>query len=84
MHVRATDDALTVRPRRVTAFLPLRFVFDNTRGSRRSTFRVAGLPLVQLPGGLKATQRSPGERPGRLRISAGRGRVAILRVKAGG
>lgn len=84
VRLRATDEDLTIRPRRVPAFIPLEFVLDNSRGTRTAVFRVPGQPVAEEAAGVKGGQRSAGERPGRLRISAGRGRVAVLRVVAGG
>lgn len=71
VEVRATADATTVAPRRIAAFLPVRFVV------RGSPVRVAGL------GRVKKELRSPGLEPGRVRI-VGRGGPAVLRVVSGG
>ena len=69
--VRANRSGTTVRPRRVAAFLPVRFV---TRGR---PVRVSGI------GRVRDEFRSPGLEPGRVRIT-GPGGTATLLVRSGG
>lgn len=83
VRIRATDERVTVRPRVVPAFLPLR-ISERNDGERVARFRAPGVPDTELPSGLGATNRVKGLEPGRYIIRAGRGRTAVLRVKAGG
>jgi hypothetical protein len=80
--VRVTPRGIRVAPRTVAAFLPLRFAVANAT-RRRVVVRITGQPALQVAAGLKASVDSRGEKPGRLRISAG-GRRVTLRVKPGG
>jgi hypothetical protein len=80
--VRVTRSGIRVAPRTVAAFLPLRFAVSNAT-RRRVVVRIPGQPALQVAAGLKASVDSRGEKPGRLRISAG-GRRATLRVEPGG
>jgi hypothetical protein len=80
--VRVTRRAIRVDPRTVAAFLPLRFKVTNAT-QRRVFVRIGGQPARQVGAGLSASEDSQGEKPGRLRISAG-GRHATVRVKSGG
>jgi hypothetical protein len=81
--VRVTRRAVRAEPRTVAAFLPLRFTVSNET-KRRVFVRITGQRALQLGAGLTASQDSRGEKPGRVRISAGRGRTVVVRVKPGG
>ncbi len=80
--VRVTRGAVRVRPRTVAAFLPLRFRVTNVT-ARRVVVRIAGLDPARIGPGQTVAQDSRGEKPGRVRISAG-GRRGTLIVKSGG
>jgi hypothetical protein len=80
--VRVTGRAVRVQPRTVAAFLPLRFEVTNTT-RRRVAVRITGQAALRVGPGLRASEDSRGEKPGRLTIRAG-GRHATVRVKPGG
>lgn len=82
VRVTVTNDAVTVLPKRVAAFLPLRFAVRN-RGGRRAVVRLPGVPAVPLGAGRAGSRRSSGLRPGRYTVRAG-GRRARLRAVSGG
>lgn len=82
VRITVTADAITVRPGRVAAFLPLRFTARNA-GDRRAVVRAPGVPLATVEPGDVATRRSAGLRPGPYTVRAG-GRRARLRVVSGG
>jgi hypothetical protein len=80
--VRVTRGAVRTEPQTVAAFLPLRFSVTNET-KRRVVVRITGQAPLPIAKGLTARRDSRGEKPGRLRISAG-GRHATVRVKPGG
>jgi hypothetical protein len=80
--VRVTRRAIRVDPRTVAGFLPVRYAVRNAT-KRRIVVRISRQPPLRVAPGLRVSTDSPGEKPGRVRISAG-GRRATLRVKPGG
>jgi hypothetical protein len=80
--IRVLKGSIRVEPRTVAAFLPLDFKVMN-RSGQKALVRISGQPAMKIDAGLTASEPSKGEKPGRIRISAG-GRHAFVRVKSGG
>lgn len=78
--VRLRADATVVEPRRVAAFLPLRFVVTSDVDGRVAV-RGVGARAVVADG--RTVLRSPGVPAGPVRVT-GPGGTATLRVRAGG